>query len=302
MALLRLHPKIDFDFEVKTTKSNRANQSLSVMALCLLLLISLVGLVKTIGPEKHKPMPAGSQYSNSLKPKNIFGQVAQASSATFPTAPLANYSAEVPILIYHYTPVDFEVQLQHLQSHGYTTISMSDLGRFLYTGIPLPAKPVVITFDDGFLDQQRAFELLKNYQMKATLYLVLGGVESNSCIGLTRTNLACGDSYLNWSQVKGMTDSNLVEIGAHTINHLDLANLVENRQWEEIIESKKRLESMYNLSVTTFAYPYGRYNQSTIDLVSKAGFLTAVTTNGGTIQSSSQRYVMPRVRNALLLP
>ena len=104
------------------------------------------------------------------------------------------------------------------------------------------------------------------------------------------------------SITEALPDSGLIEIGAHTLNHPDLPSLAEKEQLQEILESKNRLEDMYNIAVTTFAYPYGKYDQVTIELVKKAGFLTAVTTHSDTMQSSANRYTMPRVRNALLLP
>jgi peptidoglycan/xylan/chitin deacetylase (PgdA/CDA1 family) len=179
---------------------------------------------------------------------------------------------------------------------------MNELGNYLYIGSNLPEKPVVITFDDGFLDQLKAFELLKKYNMKATLYLIIGGERSGYCIGITRTDLRCGDDYMSWSQIKNLLNSGLIEIGAHTLNHADLTTLPIQNQLDEINESKKRLEDMYNVSVTTFAYPYGRYNNDSLESVSKAGFLTAVTTHSGTIQTTQTRLISPRVRNALLLP
>lgn len=303
MSILLLNPRADFDFHKTSQSNNKANKItvLGILGGIVIVLIFAViyQLVSVTPTHSHISL---KQYNIELDKPRVFSHTALADSESLPSAPIANFSGNIPILMYHYTPDNFEVQLQHLQTHGYTTVSMYELSRFLYTGSPLPSKPVVITFDDGFHNQMQAFALLQKYQMKATFYIILGGEMSNHCIGLTRTNLACGDNYLNWSELKALSSSGLIEIGAHTLNHPDLANLSEAEQWQEISESKRRLEDMYNITITTFAYPYGRHNQVSIDLVKKAGFLTAVTTHSDTSQSSASRYTLSRVRDALLLP
>lgn len=309
MSALLFHPNIEFDFAKKPQKSNQNKKLLSVLFLLGIFIVSVFGISKTKYQTANSNLEKNelvSQYLSSAQSLNLSKLIKSLestdSSGALPASPIANFATQVPILMYHYTPEDFEAQLQHLQNNGYNAITMNELGHYLYVGTALPPKPVVLTFDDGFTDQQIAFELLKKYNMKATLYLILGGTESNYCIGISRTNISCGDNYLSWSQIKQMSDSNLIEIGAHTINHVDLANISPERQWQEISESKKRLEDIYNITVTAFAYPYGMYNQTSIDSVNKAGFLTAVTTQPGIDQSSETRFVMPRVRNALLLP
>ena len=74
---------------------------------------------------------------------------------------------DIPALIYHKTPDNFEQQLIALRDKGYTTITMSELNEIIRGRTAGPAKPVAITFDDGFSDQLRAFDLLKKYNMKA---------------------------------------------------------------------------------------------------------------------------------------
>lgn len=303
MSLLLLHPEVEFDFE-KNQISNTGPHTISIIglvgAIFVLLLFSCVYFIVSIPPARsHISL---KQYNVELNKPKVFGQTAFASPEPIPSVPRENFSADIPVLMYHYTPNNFEEQLQHLQSHGYQTVSMREVSEFLYSGTPLPYKPVVITFDDGFEDQLKSFALLEKYKMKATYYIILGGERSNYCIGLSRTNLNCGDSYLNWTQLKTLHDSGLIEIGAHTLNHPDLPSLAEKEQLQEILESKNRLEDTYNIAVTTFAYPYGKYDQATIELVKKTGFLTAVTTHSDTMQSSANRYTLPRVRNALLLP
>lgn len=209
---------------------------------------------------------------------------------------------QIPILMYHKTPGDFAAQLDALKTKGYTTITMAELADF-FDGIgTLPSKPAVITFDDGFADQMQAFELLKQYGMKATYYLIIGGEKSQWCIGILRHNQACGDSYLNWQQVHRLKDSGIIEIGAHTVDHADLPGLSAEEQNFEISSSKTVLERELGLPITTLAYPYGKFNEELVAKTRQAGFRTAVTTIDGTTQSAANRHTLNRVRNALLLP
>lgn len=208
----------------------------------------------------------------------------------------------IPILMYHKTPPDFAGQLESLKSKGYTTITMTELADYFDGFKALPHKPVVITFDDGFANQMQAFSDLQHYKMKATFYLIVGGEASGWCIGILRHNMSCGDDYLSWQQVHTLAGSGLIEIGAHTIDHADLPSLLAQEQVFQIESSKKVLEDELHISVTTLAYPYGRFDNSVVTKTMQAGFRSAVTTLGGLEQSSHNRFTLLRVRNALLLP
>lgn len=76
----------------------------------------------------------------------------------------------------------------------------------------------------------------------------------------------------------------------------------EAEQWFQISTSKTFLENTFGKPVTTFAYPYGAYNGTTLTLISRAGYKTAVTTNPGIIQHPSQPYLLNRVRDTYSLP
>ncbi len=208
----------------------------------------------------------------------------------------------LPILLYHKPPADFEKQLQYLKQHGYTTVHMSDVANAFAHKSQLPKKPVVITFDDGFSEQLGAANLLKKYNMEATFYVILGGERSKWCIGIERRPGNCGDSYMNWNEVSGLAKNPLFEIGAHTINHLNLPSYPVDVQTAEINISKQALEQHLGIPITTFAYPYGANNATSVDIVRKAGFATAVTTQAGITQDEHAPFTLRRVRNALVLP
>ncbi|MCC7289120.1 polysaccharide deacetylase family protein [bacterium] len=209
-----------------------------------------------------------------------------------------------PILMYHLTPADFEQQLITLKSRGYTAITMSELTDGLRDPTKLPAKPVAITFDDGYSDQFTAFSLLKKYNMKATFYVITSGNASNYCIGMNRKRnqaTPCGDNFMNTAEIKQLDQSGIIEIGGHTVDHLNLASLSAQNQAFQIKESKRALEALLGHPIRSFAYPYGSFNQSAVDQVVAAGYDNAVTTVAGTNHTTGQLFTLTRVRDPYTL-
>lgn len=219
------------------------------------------------------------------------------------TSPTPNHGVfQVPILMYHKTPADFESQLQDLAAKGYTTITLDELAGAFYAGLALPAKPVVITYDDGFSDQMTAFALLRKYNMKATYYIINGGPGSQYCIGSNRRPAPCGDAYLSWDEVRTLDKSGLITIAAHTVDHANLAGLSEADRLYQMRQSKLELEAQLGHPVHHLAYPYGAFSPEVIASAQAAGFVTAVSTIAGTDQALSNVFALKRVRDTYSLP
>lgn len=211
----------------------------------------------------------------------------------------------VPILLYHYVeyvkdkkdtirqslniiPSTFENQIQTLQSDGYTFITMRELGSVLDGSGTLPSKPIVLTFDDGHRDfYTDIYPLLKKYNIKVTAYIVPGFLG--------------GTDFMDPDQVQEISDSGLVEIGAHTINHAYLKNLDISRVKKEVAVSKIMLQDEFHVPVVSFAYPYGAFDQQAIDVVKESGFSTAVSTLPGIEVNQSNRYFIQRIRPGALI-
>ncbi len=208
----------------------------------------------------------------------------------------------VPILMYHRTPADFEQQISHLVNRGYTSITLSELRAALLQGTPLPPKPVIITLDDGYTDQLHEVAILRKYHMKATLYMINGGATSNWCIGANSKNAANCEPYLTWNQVRELDRGGLITIGSHTINHPNLVILTPEQQRVEILGGKLELEKELGHEVTDFAYPYGSFNEISIEVVRAAGFKTAVTTQAGISHDTASLFTLTRLRDSLELP
>lgn len=206
----------------------------------------------------------------------------------------------VPILMYHYieyvqdskdkmrnslniTPNILEEQVKTLRDGGYTFISASQLYGMLSGKMEVPSKPILLTFDDGYRDfYEYAYPILKKYNAKATQYVISGFID--------RPN------HLLTEQLKQIDREGLVEIGVHTVNHLWLRGLNNKTVEYEIKESKNELEKLLGHSVTSFAYPYGAFDQQAIGDVQDAGFTNAMATLPGVSQALANKYFLYRVR------
>ncbi|MFA6593919.1 MAG: polysaccharide deacetylase family protein [Candidatus Buchananbacteria bacterium] len=208
------------------------------------------------------------------------------------------YEAPIAVLMYHHVaaapagnplpglyhePELFEDQLRTLKLDCYSGVFTSEIGRYLQGDYHLPAKPVALTFDDGYDDMYTsAFPLLKKYGMKGTMYIIV------EALGLP--------GYLTKEQVKEMADSGYVEIASHTLNHANLKAVSDSKSWKEIYESRKALEEITGHSVTDLAYPFGYFRQREEVYCRQAGYLTCASTYQGKIQSFDRRYSLLRLR------
>jgi peptidoglycan/xylan/chitin deacetylase (PgdA/CDA1 family) len=211
-------------------------------------------------------------------------------------------SFNVPILIYHKPPSDFAAQMAILVQRNYTSITLDSLVAAMNGHGSLPAKPVIITFDDGFSDQEDAVPVLEQHQLRATFFIIDGGQASNYCIGANRIPQSCGDSYLTWDQVRQLDQNPLFTIASHTVDHLDLAQQSEDVQRFQIFTGKQELEQEIGHSVDDFAYPYGDYNATTLSMLQQAGFVAAVTTTPSTEQTAAGALTLGRIRDTYNLP
>jgi peptidoglycan/xylan/chitin deacetylase (PgdA/CDA1 family) len=151
---------------------------------------------------------------------------------------------------------DFRRQLEYLRGRGYAAITFSDW-RAAETGAkPLPAKPVLITFDDGYMNNyELAYPLLREFGMKANIFLVYESIDAHNAWHDPETEPWL--RMLTWTQLREMQDSGLIEMGSHTMRHQDLASLPPDQARWELTESKKRLEDKLGREMVGFAYPYG---------------------------------------------
>lgn len=171
------------------------------------------------------------------------------------------------------SPQTFLQQVQWLQANGYHSIDASELDGYFEGRNDLPAKPVMLTFDDGNADlYTTAYPILRQYHMRVVAYIVSGFLGAQGRVTA--------------AQVSEMS-RNGVEIGSHTFNHEDLTRESPGRLQMELTRSKQTLEQLTGHPVLDFAYPAGRYNPAVQRGVQRAGYTSAMASDQGPQQAAS---------------
>ncbi|OGO41495.1 MAG: hypothetical protein A2Z04_08090 [Chloroflexi bacterium RBG_16_57_9] len=219
------------------------------------------------------------------------------SAAAHPVGP----QVVVPILMYHYlgdlppnpdairrdltvSPVRFEAQLASLRNQGYHTLSLRQLYDHLTTGSPLPPKPIILTFDDGYLDNyENAYPLLLRYGFTATFFIISDFADASQ------------PGYMTWDQLREMHARGM-EIEAHSRSHPDLRNRKLAFLKAQIGGSRDAIESQIGTRPRFLAYPAGKYDQAVIDTLRAEGFSGAVTTRQGIRHSAEHLFELMRIR------
>src|SRR3954449_6521602 len=220
------------------------------------------------------------------------GGAAGGSATSYP-ADWKPYTGPVPILEYHaiqppvsgsaypqlFVPqADFVEQMKWLDEHGYEAVTLDQVEDAWYEGGELPPKPVVLTFDDGYLSQYvAAFPALQHFHWPGVLNLVAKG------------------SDLPDEDVQKMLDANPAwELASHTAHHLDLTTLDSSQLHEEVADSRRILQDRFGVTVDNFCYPSGRYDDTVIAAVKAAGYRGATSEVPG-LATSAHPYVLNRI-------
>lgn len=189
------------------------------------------------------------------------------------------------------TPSLFDRQCRMLQQLGLRGVSLGEGLRAMERGDS--TRCVALTFDDGYADNLlEAAPILKRYGFSATCYIVAG------CIGTHNVwdakMLAAEKPLMTLDQIKRWIDAGH-EIGSHTFSHPHLHTLDRATADHEVIASKFELERLTGAKVEHFCYPFGEYNDETLELVRSAGYLSAVTTQRGVACDSNDKVRLPRI-------
>lgn len=208
---------------------------------------------------------------------------------------------EVPILMYHYvsTPPDdadavrrdlsvpperFEEHLAYLREAGYASVSLRDLVLALTIGFPLPERPIVLTFDDGYRDAyEHAYPLLLQYGFTGTFFLITSAIDQQN------------PNYLTWQQVAEMSAGGMA-MEAHGYTH----DAMEGRERDyliwQMLGSKEAIEARTNETVRFFCYPSGYYDEEAMQVLHELGYWAATTIEFGQEHSSESLFDLHRVR------
>lgn len=218
---------------------------------------------------------------------------------------------EMPFIMYHrfikddsekgvhgtYMRVDmFEKHLKLIKRMGYETITFKDLAEKGFIHRLTPGKKfIMITVDDGYLDNyELLLPLLQKHNMKAVIYIVTGENHNRWDVEDPK-NPEKKVRLMDSQQLKLLIESGHVELGGHTMTHPKLDQLSTEQQWHEIMENKRQLEEITGSPLLSFAYPYGIFNDKSIELVKQAGYQFAVATNSGPLAAHEEPFIIRRI-------
>lgn len=195
----------------------------------------------------------------------------------------------IPVLMYHavndniwgledlfVSPEVMETHLKYLTENGYDLILFEDL-----KNADQYDKPVILTFDDGYLDNYtELYPLLEQYGAKATIFVV------TSSIGNRETSMTP-------EQVKLLSDSPLVSIQSHTVSHSVLRRLDSQQQAYEMEQSRLEVTRMTGRQPFAISYPTGAYNDFTLEAAMEY-YRFAVTVTSGTYITGDDPFTILR--------
>jgi len=208
-------------------------------------------------------------------------------------------SLVLPILMYHrlaeldadatelqrtwtVKPDAFAEQMRYLARQGYHSIAPSDLYAYWQDQVPLPPKPIMITMDDGYADL---------YTVAMPVFLETG---LRPVLFIMPKVLGYG-MYIDWDQLQELVDIGCT-IGCHSYDHKNLRELDKEGLRYEIIDSRKTLEERLGTTIDSFCYPYGSYDQRTLDLLVEDGYTTGFTLNPTYYQRADSPLLLGRLR------
>ncbi|MPM32009.1 hypothetical protein SDC9_78567 [bioreactor metagenome] len=218
--------------------------------------------------------------------------------------PAQEDAVDLPIIMYHEVkpakagkdailPSEFEQDLQYLASQGYTTVTISQVIDYVNGNGSLPQKPIMLTFDDGYLNNYTyVLPLLQKYNAKIVFSVIgkcLDDFTANPCS-------TAEYAYITWSQLTEMMDTGLVEVQNHTYNlhaynprrRIGCTQAYGESDWDYEALLTKDIGGLQTLiaqktgqTPDAFAYPYGKRSDLTDPVLKKLGFEATLTCDYG---------------------
>lgn len=218
-----------------------------------------------------------------------------------PTPDGTRREVQIPILMYHYVDVPgpyadairqdlsvppemFETHLDRIQALGYETITMKKLVQHMALGSPLPDKPVVLTFDDGYVDHYtEVFPRLKARGMVGSFYVISEYPHSGNT------------AYMTWDMIREMQAWGM-EIEAHSNENASLEGRTEAYLKEVAQAVLYRFEQELGIRPRIITYPMGHFDNNTIQVFQEEGYWAGLTTRSGVLHESDDLFRIHRVR------
>lgn len=215
----------------------------------------------------------------------------------------------LPILMYHHigippahvkikglytTPRQMEWQIQWLLKLGFNFIDFRQLAEEHDSGVQKTSNPIVLTFDDGFLDNfEQALPILRKYEIPAVIFPVVGDLGKRGVVWSESAEQSPGD-LIDVDQLRAMNRAG-IEIGSHAMDHVHLDRQPPASSHKQLLQSKKTLEDILDTEVLSVAYPYGAYNEQVIEGARGAGYRFGVTTEKGTNENTTDELKLERI-------
>ena len=213
--------------------------------------------------------------------KDILFNILQRRILNYPVAILMYHSIGRNRNFFTVTPESFHQQMSYLKNKGYKVLSLADVVDSLIHNRPIPAKTIVLTFDDGYEDNfTNAFPILKKFGFPATIFV------STDFIGNERLVREIPMQYLTREQILDMHSSGLIDFQSHGLSHHKLTELSSDEIEREMKGSKVVLEELLNKSCDLFSYPFGALNEK-IRINAKRFFRGVVGVERGYVSSKS---------------
>ena len=215
------------------------------------------------------------------------------------------FGVRLPILLYHHvgpkptlahpeltlSPERFESQVRWLAARGYTGIGPTDWLRWLREGKPLPPKPILLTFDDGYADlAEHAFPILRRYGFSGVVFIITSKV--GGTVAWDEPHRSESYALLTASQIRDWASAG-IEFGAHTRTHPNLTTLSPAECREEVVGSRDDLERITGTTPAAFAYPFGYLSETAKEYV-RDGFALAMSCVEGVNDLGTDPYELKR--------
>lgn len=179
--------------------------------------------------------------------------------------------------------------IERLDQHGARFLSLADALALLRGASPFPPGSIVLTFDDGYRSvYDVAFPILERHGLPATVFLTVGRDGSSASLPSLE-----GRAMLRWNEIREM-ERHGVDFGAHSCTHPDLTRVSDKRLEAEVRDSKSIVEQSLGRPVSSFAYPYGRYD-GRVRAVVERHFDSACSDRLGFVTTRSDLYGLERI-------
>lgn len=241
---------------------------------------------KTIAADEIDTTKKSESIDNSSTNQNV------TSFKPEPVSNLINDNRGIPVIYYHsvkesadnevtITPEMLKTELKYIHDEGYVTLTISQLKSYILNDSPIPPKSILITFDDGYMDNYySAFPILKEFNMTATIFCITSELD--------------GSYYLSKEAIREMSAYG-IDIESHTLTHPHLNKLNYDQQLAELVASKKTLEEITGKEISSLAYPYGDFNDDSVKATKDAGYALGFTTKLGLSDRNDNPLTLDRI-------